>query len=406
MRIQEIKNNTDLLALVSEYTDLRADGFGCCPFPGHDEKTPSFHVEVRGDSQFCWCFGCQRPKGGDAIGFIMEVESLDFGQAVEFLARRLGVSADQTVSASDILYYTAAYYQRAYHSALLPAHLSYLLSRGIAQTLIDSEGIGYCPGVLKSPDKDMYFAARELGFIRDNFTGGHDAFLKGRITIPIRDRFGRVVAFSGRALGADSPKYLGTPNSAIYEKKMSLFGWHVALPEIRKTGVMVVVEGYFDAYAAWEHGIKNVVACSGTALTEEQLHNSRPLKKVVLAMDADGAGQEAVRKSILLCRALGIAVEVSELEKYKDFGEALQRGDGAAIKAAVQQTKPAELFAEDTAFICETASKMPPAEREKYLLQAAERIGISFEALSCELSLFQGTKGASVVSAFEFKRRG
>ncbi|CAN5614707.1 DNA primase [soil metagenome] len=323
--IEDLKNRADLVRIIEPFAALKKKGsnwMGCCPF--HSEKTPSFSVSP--SKGFYKCFGCQ--KGGNAFTFLMEMEGLSFPEAVKAVAERTGIPlpepvddvnyqknkkkkeakkkiADQVIDLNRIaLEFWEAELQKKYAKA--KAAREYLETRGISEETQKAFHIGFSPdswdsllNLLKDKGaKDEIVEQSGLVSVKEEKDRVFDRF-RGRIMFPIFDLNGNPVAFGARAMGSDEPKYLNSPETPAYTKGRHLYGLFQGKNEIRLKKFVILVEGYLDLIALYQHGITNVVASLGTAFTSEQSKLlSRFAKKVVINYDGDTAGIEAARKAI------------------------------------------------------------------------------------------------------------
>jgi DNA primase len=315
--IDRLRDTVDMVDLVGAKTDLRRVGSrwnGLCPF--HDERTPSFSVNP--EEKLFYCFGCQAK--GDAIGFVEQSEGLDFREAVEFLADRYGVQlelenddpqAEERRRRRDrlmkLLDRTAGFYATyLWESQEAARARDYLLGRGLGEEVLREFRVGYSPSawdrVIMGAQRDG-FAPPDLvaaGLAQRGRQGGglYDRF-RGRIMFPLADARGRVLGFGARSMGEGrGPKYLNTSENEIYHKGRQLFGVDRARPHAAKSGRIVVVEGYTDVLALHQAGAREAVAIMGTALTAEQMAElGRAAPLVVLALDADRSGQEAMLRA-------------------------------------------------------------------------------------------------------------
>ncbi|MFM9105184.1 MAG: DNA primase [Chloroflexota bacterium] len=320
--VAEVRERTDIVELVSAYVPLKRAGRsykGNCPF--HQERTPSFIVFP--DSQNFHCFGCG--KGGDAFTFYMGMEHVEFREALQELARRAGVELQSVPAVApevdahrqrliDLNEQAATFYANILvNSEMGRPGREYVERRGLAPEVISRFGLGFAPDAW---DTLLRFLAQrgidpglahEAGLLQERDSGGHYDRFRGRLLFPIRTREGRTVGFGGRALGDAQPKYLNSPQSAIFDKSSLVYGLDLARDAIRARDEAVIVEGYMDCIAAHQFGHANVVACMGTAVTEEQVAQVKRLsRKIVLALDADAAGQMATLRSLeMLPGALG-----------------------------------------------------------------------------------------------------
>jgi DNA primase len=320
--IEEIKRRLSIVDVIGQRVSLKKSGKnykGLCPF--HGEKTGSFYVWP--DSESYYCFGCK--ENGDIFSFTMKTEGLGFGEALAQLASRAGVALPERQPAEDAE--TAArkterdrlreannaaatYFQHLLlHSQEGQAARDYLAKRGVNQSSVESFGLGYAleawDGLFKyltgkgfTPEE---LVTAGLAGERENSGGYYDRF-RGRLIFPIRDRQGQVIAFGGRVLdGApkDAPKYLNSPQTPLFDKSATLYGLDLAKDAIRRSDRAVIVEGYVDVIMAHQHNHANVIAPLGTALGEKHVAILKKLtKRIVLALDADSAGEMATLKGI------------------------------------------------------------------------------------------------------------
>lgn len=312
--VADVRERTDVVDLVSQYVQLKRTGRnfkGLCPF--HQEKTPSFVVFP--ESGNFHCFGCG--KGGDVFTFFMGVEHADFKEALSELARRAGVELATIPTASpevddhrqrliELNESAATFFTNILvNSALGAPGREIAQQRGLTSEIIARFQLGFAPDgwdnllrFLSARGVDPALAA-EAGLLQTRETGGHYDRFRHRLMFPIRNRDGAVVGFGGRAMGDAMPKYLNSPQSAIFDKSALLYGLDLAKDEIRRRDQVVIVEGYMDAIAAHQFGHPNVVAAMGTAVTEPQVALLKRLTKhVVLAFDADTAGQMATVRGL------------------------------------------------------------------------------------------------------------
>lgn len=313
--IERVRERIDIVDVVGGHVPLKKAGRsykGLCPF--HQEKSPSFIVFP--ETQSFHCFGCG--QGGDAFTFLMKVEGLEFKDALARLAAKAGVELTQRTSGAPLV---DAHRQRLYEATAAAAvFFSHVLTqaqagtpgralleeRGITQESVERFGLGFAPEGwegLRTFLREREIpepVALEAGLLSERAETGsvYDRF-RGRLMFPIRDREGRVLGFGGRALAGGQPKYLNSPQSPIFDKSAILYGIDVAAAAIKRQDRAVLVEGYIDALMAHQFGHGNVVASMGTALTEQQVGLLKPLtKRLVLALDADTAGQMATLRGI------------------------------------------------------------------------------------------------------------
>ena len=286
--VEEIRISNDIVDVVSQYVKLERKGkhmFGLCPF--HREKTPSFSVTQ--SKQMYYCYSCG--KGGNVFHFIKEVENLDFIEAVEFLARRVGIEIPDTVNEKDIQksnlkkevnnlnVYAARFFYDNLVSDKGALAREYLKRRGITDNTIRRFGLGFSTNSwdgLYSTIKDKFSvqAIEQSGLILTNKNGGFFDRFRGRIMFPIFNVRGEVIGFGGRIMDDTMPKYLNSPETLVYSKRKNLYALNFA--KRYSENRLIIVEGYMDAVSLHQAGIRNVVASLGTAFTDEQ---ARLIKK-------------------------------------------------------------------------------------------------------------------------------
>lgn len=345
--VERVRDATDLLALVGSAVKLRKQGsahVGLCPF--HAERSPSFQVVA--NKGFYHCFGCG--KHGDAFAWLMEREGLTFPEALEQLARTAGIDLperrERPTAEVDLetRMRTALEAAQAFFESKLARHdgaRTYLRERGYEGPFLAEAGFGLAPDAwdgLVNHLRGLNFSSELLeqaGLVSRSDRGTLIDFLRNRLTIPIHDARGRIVAFGGRILGGPvptsetsggtqgarsgggQPKYLNTRDTPLFHKGGTLFGFHRAKGAM-KDGALVV-EGYFDVLQLHQHGIHQAVAPLGTALTEEHLkHLGRYTRRVILCFDGDAAGRRAMEKSLRMALPLGFEVRLLELPQGED----------------------------------------------------------------------------------------
>jgi DNA primase len=306
--VDDVKSRLDIVEVISQRVPLQRSGRSFkanCPF--HQEKTPSFHVFP--DRQSWRCFG-SCATGGDVLSFVMRSENLEFGEALRQMAQQAGVTlpqrgqSPQNEAAHKINEDTRAFFQRTLASAQGASAREYLEQRGLDKQAIEAFGIGLSPSDGESLKNHLIregYSQEELasaGVVRAGDDGvNHDLF-RGRLMFPIRDAHGNLVGFGARSLDGSEPKYLNSPQGALFDKSRILYAMDRARTDVRRDGA-VIVEGYMDAIAAHQAGFKNVVAQMGTALTEFQVDEIRRLTgKMTMALDQDAAGQNATLRSL------------------------------------------------------------------------------------------------------------
>jgi DNA primase len=328
-----------------------------CPF--HDERTPSFSVEPV--EKVYYCFGCQ--ASGDVFTFVQETEGVDFKGALELLADRAGVELQleqedprevqrrvRRERLLELLTRTSSYYERyLWESTEAAGARSYLEGRGLGEAILKEFRVGYAPSAWDR----VLLASRRGGFSEAELyetglaqrsqerRGLYDRF-RSRIMFPLSDMRGRVLGFGARAMReGQRPKYLNTSDNDVYHKGRHLYGADLARVSATKAGEVILCEGYTDVIALHQAGFKNTVGLMGTALTDEQVGElGRLAQTVLLALDADSAGQEAMLKASRLAARRKLELRVVELPAGADPAELVQQGGAEAIASAVKQAAP------------------------------------------------------------------
>ena len=418
--VQQVRAQTDILAVVQGYVPLKRKGnryWGCCPF--HNEKTASFSV-VPADG-FFYCFGCH--AGGDAFKFISLMEHITPFEAIVRQAEQLGIEKpaqkrdpreEARLRELDDLRKINALARDFFHNCLTmtrygAAGRDYLAGRGITAETIERYGIGFAPDAWsklsdafqKRGISENLLVTAGLAVKRERGGGVYDRF-RNRVIIPIADERGRIVAFGGRALGDAQPKYLNTAETPVFNKRKLLFGLDRAHRAIASEGAAIVVEGYMDAIAAWEAGVSNVVATLGTSFTSD--HAALLLRRaprIIFCYDSDTAGQEATLRALAAVRGSAAEVRVLLLPDGKDPDEYVRTHGAEAFRALVETAVPAPAFRlrhvrahmEDTVDGRRTAlramlpvlAELDPVMRAAYVRQTAAELfldeGVVMDAL-------------------------
>ena len=364
--IDEILTRADIESVVGRYVLLKRSGgnlWGLCPF--HSEKTASFSVNpAKGIYK---CFGCG--KGGNAINFIMEIEHLNYPEAIRHLGALYGVEIPETTSSGndvrkdeknrvyDILKEAAKFYYKSFNDPDIgqPAR-EYSSKRGLSKQTLDNFGIGYSPmswNALYDLLKSKGYKDEELTnsgiFKKSEKTGKPYELFRGRLMFPIFDSFGKIIAFGGRALGDEKPKYINSPDSLVYDKRNHLYAMNFARKEQSKQ--LIVVEGYMDAIAMHVAGFRNTVAALGTSFTDSQLKLcSRYAEEVVFFFDADNAGQNAALRAIKMMMeylkkltGINIRIKIAKVPDGKDPDEYIKVNGADKFKEVVRNA----LYVED-----------------------------------------------------------
>ncbi len=416
--IDEVVRRNDIVAVIGRYTQLRKQGsswLGLCPF--HSEKTPSFRVNPERGAFFC--FGCQ--ASGGLIGFVQKIENLPFPEVVARLGKEVGIEVtfeavdDPQELAKKRLFELLERCSHYYHEMLLRSSLGregldYLKRRGLTLPTIERFRLGWAAesgqALLQKLESTGYKGAEgeEVGVLRSR-DGRFKDTLRGRVVFPIFDVQGRVVAFGGRVLDDRQPKYLNTPETTVYSKRRNLYGLNLHRQEISKQDRAIVVEGYLDVVSLAEVGVPLAVASLGTALTPEQSTLLRRYtRNVVLAYDADRAGQNATVKGIELFEEAGLRVSIGDLPEGQDpdslARQSGQAGIEAMLKGAVSvvdyiiarnearfdlsRPEGKEDFARE---VLPVVAKIPDRVRqEHYVVRLARKLGISETQVQWRLS--------------------
>lgn len=353
--IDEVRFASDIVSVVSGYLTLRQKGrnhFGLCPF--HKEKTPSFSVNQ--ELQIFHCFGCG--AGGNVFTFLMKLEGLTFVEAVKLLAKQAGITLPEDAENYDqyrekeALYYAnnlaAQFYQESIRAESAAEARQYLQSRGISDQEYDIFGIGYAPNSWDS--LIHYSTARSLnievlhraGLVIQKDNGGFYDRFRGRITFAIKNLTGQVVGFGARRIINDnSPKYINSPETDIYQKRFILYGLYQSRDTIRANDQVIIVEGYTDLTSLYRSQIRHVVATSGTALTEE---HARLLRRytanVILLYDADSAGAAAALRGADILLENGMEVKICMMPPGLDPDEFARTHSDEEVKRLVASAVP------------------------------------------------------------------
>ena len=363
--IDRVRNSNNIVDIIERYTELKRMGGrlkGLCPFPHHNEKTPSFFVSE--ERQLYHCFGCK--KSGNIYQFLGELQAMSFPEAVEYLAGRAGIplpvkfegdsdrDGDSKKQAWEMNKAVAQFFHKNLLS--LPANhfvKEYCSSRGISDEMVKEFYIGYAPGKWEAlsqylqKNNHSLQVASSVGLVKERTKGGKGVYdlFRDRLMFPIIGRADRYVGFGGRIFEEGQPKYLNSPESFVFQKGKVLYGLNWTAKYIRTESYAIVVEGYMDFLALQKAGIKNVVATLGTALTEGHSRQLRRLtQKVVVLFDGDRAGQEASQRSLPLLLGQGIHPRVCVLDRGQDPDDFLKSEGVEALKTAVRASRDLFLY--------------------------------------------------------------
>ena len=412
--IEEVRTRNDIVDVISGYVKLQRKGssyFGLCPF--HNEKSPSFSVSP--SKQMYYCFGCG--AGGNVFTFLMEYENFTFPEAVKALADRAGMELpeveyseeakqqrDLKTAVLEVNKMAAKYYYCLLRAPQGAKAMEYLKKRELSDETMRRFGLGYASQY--SDELYRYLKQqgvsdalmKESGLMSVNERQGmYDKFWN-RVMFPIMDVNGKVIGFGGRVMGDAKPKYLNSPETAVFDKSRNLYGLNVARTARKKS--MLVCEGYMDVISMHQAGFKNSVASLGTALTTQ--HASllkRYTDEVILTYDSDGAGIKAALRAIPMLKAAGISTRVLHMNPYKDPDEFIKTLGPEAFQERMDQAENSFLFEISilerdfdmhdpegkTGFYQAAARKLmefdQELERENYIQAVAERYHISFDSL-------------------------
>lgn len=339
--IADIKAHLRIEEVLGDFITLKKGGgqnlWARCPFPGHQERTPSFSVHP--DKGFYKCFGCG--ESGDTIDFLEKIQGMTYPESLEYLAKKYHITFVTTTQDSALdaqqRYHEGLYLLMdiacTYYEKLLatsPTSQKYLLERGITNALIQRFRLGYSPDAWR----DLYQHTLEKGYEKERLldtglviekeTSIYDRF-RNRITFPIMDTLGHIVGFGARTITDEKAKYINSPETPIYHKGHHLYGLYQAKEAIRKHDACYIVEGYTDVIAMHHAGLENTVASSGTAMTPQQIMLlKRYTKNIILLFDADEAGIKATIRGVDLLLAQGMNIKVAMLPKGEDPASYLQ----------------------------------------------------------------------------------
>ena len=421
--VEQLKSSIDIVKVVGEYVRLKRFGatgryVGLCPF--HQEKTPSFSVNQT--RQFYKCFGCG--VGGDAIKFVQEIEGLSFWETVKMLAEHNGIPMPKRSDYSDaesklrgalmeMHTIAARLFQESLRGSQGAEARAYLVKRGVTQEVIDTFEVGFAEPsgqTLMRRFAERTFTAEQLeasGLVRkrNEGQGYYDSF-RGRLMFPIHNESGKVIGFGGRAMNdEDQPKYLNSPETPIYKKTSVLYNLHRAREAVRRSGRVVLVEGYMDVIGVYAAGVKEVVASCGTALTNGQVRTMhRHADTVVVNFDPDTAGANATEKAIQLLLDEGLHVRVVALDGGLDPDEYCQRHGAEAYRAKLDGAATYFHWLADRArarFDMKTSDGRVAAF--KFLLPAVQKIADKLERAATvnDLASYLGVDPGLVLDQFK-----
>jgi DNA primase len=358
-QIDAIRDRVDIAEVIGRHVRLTRKGgsyVGLCPF--HQEKTPSFNVVTA--KGIYHCFGCN--AGGDVFRFMMQIEGLSFIEAVKELAERAGIIIEeQEISPTemqaiqrrktlyDLLEATTAFFESVLWTRQEGVQArSYLADRDLTKDQITVARLGFAPSGWTSLLDHLHAEGfhpeliAEAGLARPRKQGnGHYDTFRDRLMIPIRDDRNRVIAFGGRLLEGEGPKYINSPETKLYQKSHTLYGFNAARTSIQKLDRVIVVEGYFDVLSMHQGGFTETIATCGTALTKEHLNKIRRMtRNVILLLDSDEAGKRAAERSLGMLLEAGLLPWRLELPDAKDPDELIREFGPQSMESALGQRQP------------------------------------------------------------------
>ncbi|MFH1375661.1 MAG: DNA primase [Patescibacteria group bacterium] len=415
--VAEIKSRLSIVDVVSQYVQLKKAGRNfkaCCPF--HSEKTPSFIISP--ERQFAWCYGCQ--TGGDIFRIVELIEGVDFKEALKILADKAGV---------ELPAYSAGGVKKEKRERLIEINEAaadffvgelgknsmaqdYLKGRGLLAETIKEWCVGYAPDGYENlfPELEKKFAKKEIveaGVAGVKEMASDQLFdkFRSRIIFPIEDHRGRVVAFTGRILGDGEPKYLNSSESPIFTKGAILFGFSKARDAIRGQKFAVLVEGQLDVISTHQAGFGNVVASSGTALTEQHLASLKNLvESVTFCFDSDNAGIDSTVRALELSASADVSAKVAVLpEGIKDPDEAIRQDPQIFADAVAGAVTPLEFFFTKVFAKADLGNAAEKKKVAREALSYAQKIAsaVEREEFSKKLSVKLGTSEAALEEEFE-----
>lgn len=419
--IEEVRERNDIVDVISNYVKLKRTGsnyVGLCPF--HNEKTPSFSVS--GNKQMYYCFGCG--AGGNVFTFMMEYENFSFVESVKYLAERAGVELPDEEYSSEVKWETdfktrlyeinkiaANYYYYQMRTEQGKKAYEYLKKRELSDDTMKHFGLGYSNifsndlyQYLKSKGYDDEILSKTGLITFDEKRGAHDKFWN-RVMFPILDVHNKVIAFGGRVMGEGMPKYLNSPETAIFDKSRNLFGLNYARQA--RTRKLLLCEGYMDVIALHQAGFTNAVASLGTAFTSQQASlMKRYADEVYITYDSDQAGVAAALRAIPILKGAGLSVKVINMRPYKDPDEFMKALGKEEYQKRMEQAANSFLFEvevlenrydfsdpeQKTKFFQEAAKKLctfeDEIERNNYIEAIARKYQITYEDLKSLVNRF------------------
>lgn len=425
-KVAEIRQANNIVEVIGEYIPLKKAGKNfraTCPF--HKESVPSFYVSP--EKGLYHCFGCG--KSGNVFTFLMEYKGMSFIEALKFLGQRAGIMVEEHPKPTRYwnLYLANEFASKIYHHTLFKGEgrpgRAYFEARGLSEGTIRSFELGYAPTsgktLLAYLEKKKEIKEDDLeqsGLLIKDEAGKYYELFRGKIIFPIKDVYGKVIAFGSRVLDDRTPKYINSPESPIYKKGSSLYGLYEAKNEIRKQNEAIIVEGYMDLLSLYEVGFKNVVASLGTSLTQEQAKLiSRYTTKVTLLYDADPGGIKAAIRAIDILLETGLDIKIAVLPQGYDPDSFVRKNSIEKLRRILEVAKDfvdfkmdtfASMKAKETSDVedkIELVREMQitlgkirePIKRSIWADKAAQTLGIEKELLLAELPRMEPLRRAN-----------
>ncbi|CDQ18027.1 DNA primase [Halobacillus karajensis] len=429
-KVDEIRKSADIVEVIGNYVDLKKQGrnhFGLCPF--HGENTPSFSVSQ--DKQIFHCFGCG--KGGNVYTFLMEIEGFSFIQALKQLAEQTGIDLPEQMAEeappeqsqeSQVMLEAHQWLTKLYHHLLKNSKdgreaYQYLIDRGFTDETIQKYQIGYSPDskdfVVTFLEKKGYHPQTmvKAGLLSANDQGDYADRFRGRIIFPLRNHLGKTVAFAGRALGENEPKYLNSPETELFHKGRLLYNFDLARSAIRKEKTVILFEGFGDVISADQAGIHYSVGTMGTSLSSMQ---ANLLKKyadqIIICYDGDRPGIEAAVKAAKLVKSVGCQTYVARIPDEMDPDDFIQRHGGDRFRREIIDTSDTytsfmmhylrrdynlQVEGDRITYIEKVLQEISgidrAVEREHYLNELASEFQMSLETLKEEVQRIRSQSG-------------
>lgn len=426
-KVDEIRQSTDIVDIIGDYVELKKQGrnyFGLCPF--HGESTPSFSVSA--DKQIFHCFGCG--KGGNVYTFLMEMEGFNFIQAIKQLAGQAQIDLPEEASQEDSSQISTEsqsileahqWLAKLYHHMLLNSKegqdaYQYLINRGFSEETIKKYQIGYSPNskefVVTFLEKKGFHPQTmvKAGLLNANDQGEYADRFRGRLIFPLRNHLGKTVAFAGRSLGHQEPKYLNSPETELFQKNRLLYNFDLARAAIRKQKSVILFEGYVDVISADQAGVHNAVGTMGTSISSSQANLlKRYVDQVIICYDGDQPGVEAAVKAGRLLKNTGCQTFVARVPDGLDPDDFIQKHGGDRFKREVLDTSDTfiafimsylrrdynlQLEGDRIAYIEKVLQEVAlldrAVEREHYLNELASEFQMSVDTLKEEVHDIRG----------------